>query len=425
MVRYAKCVTVFYLFFRSLWGDDYDQNHSKYNFITKRFAMAGKVREFCLITSVKGIPRLLRTKSVVMRFVWTISVIGFLCMASFQAMLLTMEYFQYKTYTSTGEVIIDYFGQAGGFTGMPDITLCNANPYASNKNLSNDLLTLEGYYKLAEEATTCDNNCRDAEREPLQHIRHEIMSTRGYFNYIGRLNAKQLGHTFESFVVNCELDMEGGGVLLHSIPCLPTVQIIEIQHSMLYNCYTIRLPRNKFPDTVFRGFRAVLHLDDYEALHKEQTLLNPHGEPGQMSGVWMFAHERNKPLYTYYNRMMLQPGHYHDIPVKMELRTYLPPPHGLCEDMEGLDYSLLQCYFDCIQERIYEQCGCLDLQNYTSQWNPTVTKGPFCLSLSLNKSAMIKNWKCISRERPKAIAGCVASCPVPCKETRHNLRVCK
>ena len=389
------------------------------------FEMAGKVCEFCQLTSIKGFPRLLRTTSVFMRCVWTISVIGFLCLTMFHATLHAMEYFQYNSFTSTGEIVMEYLNQTNRTMGPPDITLCNTNPFGSNRSLSKDLSTVDEYSKLAEQTSACDSECTEAENETLQHIRHEMMSTRGYFIHIGRHNARQLGHTLESFVVNYELDMEGGGVFHHSIPCVPTAQIIEIQHTMLYNCFTIRLPPNNLSDKVFRGFRVVIHLDDYEVLNKGRVFSNPFGDPGQMSGVWMFAHGRNKPLHTYSNRLMLQPGHFHDTPSKMELRTYLPTPHGRCQNIDGQeDYSLIRHYVDCVQNRVYDKCGCLDLQNYTSQWDPTILEGPVCLSLFLSKNELIRNWKFALRERTKAISDCAASIPLACEEIRYNLRVC-
>ena len=141
--------------------------------------MVNKVYEFCQITSVKGIPRLLRTKSVFMRFVWTFSVIGFLCTAAFQAVLLTMEYYEYKVYTSTGEVLLDYFDQTNGVIGTPDITLCNVNPFASNSSLIRDVPTMKEYFKLAEQATECDHYSTEEECITLSYIRRDMMSTSG------------------------------------------------------------------------------------------------------------------------------------------------------------------------------------------------------------------------------------------------------
>ena len=381
----------------------------------------GKLFEFCRITSIKGIQRLLRTKSTFMRFIWTISVIGFLFMALFQATLLTVEYFQYNTFTSAGEVVMDYFDQSKGTIGTPDITLCNVNPFASNRKLSN-LATMEEYFNLSFKATICDDNSTEEERVALKEIRNDLMSTSGYFNYIGRHNCKRLGHARESFFAHCVLDNEVVGKFKH-VPCLPTAQIIEVQTTMLFNCYTIRLPRNQFPDKMFAGFLVVLHLDDYRTVHDEQSMFTQHAEPGQMAGVWSFAHQRNTPLYTYQNRILLQPGHFHEIPVKMEQRTYLPPPHGYCQDIDEQDYYYVKCFADWIQTHIYNECGCLEPLNYTSQWDPVDINGPLCLSLSLGKDDLITNWKCMSSEKMKRMNECSAGCPFPCKEMRYNFKV--
>ena len=358
-----------------------------------------------------------------MRFIWTICVIGFLCMAILQATFLTMEYFEYHTFTSTGEIVMAYYDQTNRTIGTPDITLCNANPFASNRNFSKAIPTIEEYFKLVKQSTTCGDDCAEEERVALEHIRKNMMSTRGYFNYIGRQNARRLGHTPESFFAHCALDSEEGGWFTH-VPCLPAVQMIEIQYTMLFNCYTIRLPRNKFPDKTYAGFLAVIHLDDYRAVKHEQSVLIPHEEPGQMRGVWAFAHQRHMPLYAYYNRILLQPGYFHEIPIKMAQRTYLPPPHGHCEkNMDGRGYPFAKCFTDCMQTHIYEQCGCLDLLNHTSQYESIHSTGPMCLSLSLEKKDLIRNWKCVSDVKSNRMGECAAPCPMPCKEMRYNLRV--
>ena len=382
--------------------------------------MASKVLVFCQMTSMKGIPRLLRAKSVFMRFVWAINIIGFLSIAAYQTVLLTKEYFQYKVYTSTGEIIMPYFDQTQENVGTPDVTLCNANPFASNK--SGEFPTMEEYFRLVKQATSCDDNCTDEECVALNHIRKAMLSTRGYFSYIGGHNAKKIGHSLESFLAYCDLHMDDG-VYIHHTPCTSAAQIIKIQHGMLFNCYTIRLPLNEFPDKIFKGFIAVLHLDDYDAFWDEQTLLTPHEEPGQMSGAWVFVHQRNTPLHVYYNRFMLQPGNFHDIPVKMELRMYLPTPHGRCQNANGEKYSLHQCFANCLQTRIYEQCGCLDQQNYTSQWEPLDTNWPQCLSLSLEKTVIVRNWRCAMKEKMKGALECRSSCPERCQVIRYHLKV--
>ena len=283
-----------------------------------------------------------------MRFIWTISVVGFLCMAMVQVVVLTMEFRQYKTYTSTGEVFINVFDPDEAMFYSPDITLCNANPFTSNRNLSKDSTTLAEYFRLVERATACDETCTKDDGVALNHIREEILSTDGYFHYIGHQNAKHLGHSRESFFAYCVLDMEGvmNG---YRIPCFPTANVIEIQHPMFFNCYKIRTPVNEFPDTMYKGFRAVLHLDDYEAVHEEQSLLRPDEDSGQMRGVWVFVHEHSTSLRVHVNRLLLQPGHFHDIPVKMSLRTHLPRSHGNCLDMDREDYDPYMCYANCIQ----------------------------------------------------------------------------
>ena len=388
----------------------------------KTFRMTNRVYTFCQMTSVKGIPRLLKAKSSFMRFIWTISVIVFLSIALMQAVILTIDYRQYKTYTSTGETFMGFFEENMDALSTPDITLCNANIFASERRPSRDFPTIIEYFRLAEGATACGDNCTDEEAVAMNHIRGEILTTGGYFDYIGHKNAKQLGHSRESFLTYCALDVEGVVYGRH-IPCFPTAHIIDIQDPTFFNCYTIRLPQDKFPDTMYTGFRVVLHLDDYAAVRHEQSVLTPHEDLGQLTGVWVFVHERNTPLRGYENRLLLQPGHFHDIPVKVALRTYLPRPHGQCLDIDQEEYDLDLCYIKCFQARIYERCGCLYMQNSPSQQEAVDRNGTACLSLSLENRNLIKNWKCALEEKMKGFVECEKSCPKRCKEVRYTIRV--
>ena len=405
------------------WKKTLSQNQPIFNSTIKWIRMAGKFYRFCQLTSVKGVPRLLRTESVIMQFIWTISVIVLLCLALLQTTFLTMEYLHYKTYTFTGEANIYNLRHEDGTTGVPDITLCNANPFASDRNLSKDVPTMAKYFELVEQSTTCGNDCKEDEILALKHIRNDMINAESYFNYIGRHTAEKLGHTFESFFAYCEVDMprSGYGMLRH-VPCLST-EIIQIQHTTHYNCYTIRAHQNDVPDKVLPGFLVVLHLDEYGAIDNEQSMLNPHKIPGHISGVWIFAHQQNKPLYDNYQRMLLQPGHFHDIPVNVVQRTYLPPPHGHCENMDGQEYSLTLCHNQCIRAYVYEKCGCLELVNYTSPWRPIENEGPPCFSVSLKKNDLIRNWNCVMEETRKRLDECEASCPEPCSDMRYKLRV--
>ena len=384
--------------------------------------MASRVYRFCQITSIKGISRLLRARSFFMRVIWTISIMGFLCVAVFHAAILTIEYLHYKTYTFTGEVLMGHFEKNIGIVGNPDVTLCNANPFASNKSLNKDIPTMSEYYKLAEKATACDDNCTEEECDALKSIRKEILSTGGYFDFIGRLNAEELGHSRESFVAHCALEMEAG-VYGHHIPCLEASQIIQIQLTQSFNCYTIRLPRNTLPDKMYVGFLVVLHLDDYDVAVDEQVLLTPHQESGQIAGVWMFVHERSTTPHMFKNRILLQPGHFYDIPIKMVLRTHLPRPHGECKNTGAKYYDTFQCYVKCLQTHIYKRCGCLDLQNYTSQSESIDRNVTTCLSISSGKSQLARNWRCALKEKMKGFSVCEERCPTRCKVMRYILRV--
>ena len=90
---------------------------------------------------------------------------------------------------------------------------------------------MKEYLKLAEHATECDHSSTEEECITLSHIRRDMMSTSGYFDYIGRHNAKRLGHTQESFLAHCDVEIEAGARMQH-IPCISS-HVSDIQYNIL------------------------------------------------------------------------------------------------------------------------------------------------------------------------------------------------
>ena len=96
------------------------------------FDMMEKAKQFCLTTSVKGIPRAVKSKTKLIRVLWSVCVVGFLVMAFFQTAALTIEYLSHGVTTSLVEYQVDFLGHTDHSVQLPDITLCNTNPFAGN-----------------------------------------------------------------------------------------------------------------------------------------------------------------------------------------------------------------------------------------------------------------------------------------------------
>ena len=96
-----------------------------------------KVKQFCLTTSIKGIPRAVKSKTTAIRVLWLLCVIGFLTAAFVQTAALTSEFLSHGISTSLVESKVDLVGLTDHTVELPDVTLCNTNPFAGNGGVYN------------------------------------------------------------------------------------------------------------------------------------------------------------------------------------------------------------------------------------------------------------------------------------------------
>ena len=112
--------------------------------------------DYCKRTSVKGIPRVIAAKTLFMRFVWLISIVLFLCAASFQTYSLTLMFVSYPYFTMQREVRYDLKDPESRIT-LPEITLCNLQPFFLNGGYSSSqgIPTVQDYINLVQNLTSC------------------------------------------------------------------------------------------------------------------------------------------------------------------------------------------------------------------------------------------------------------------------------
>ena len=78
------------------------------------------LRSYAETTTVKGVPKVLKSQKLPLKILWFSAVVIGGSMAAYQLAILLIKYFQYPTTTKLKEV--------QDRPGYPDITLCNLNP---------------------------------------------------------------------------------------------------------------------------------------------------------------------------------------------------------------------------------------------------------------------------------------------------------
>ena len=126
----------------------------------------------------KGCSTNFSNKSYFLRTLWTISSICFISTAVYQSCLLTREYFEYPTVFSINERNLDLIGATHKAVRLPDVTLCNMNPFAIDTRNITGVSSLESYYWQVRELTDC-TSCSQEEQQLSWELRQALQTTSG------------------------------------------------------------------------------------------------------------------------------------------------------------------------------------------------------------------------------------------------------
>ena len=379
-------------------------------------------KEFCLTTSIKGIPRAVKSRSLPMRVLWTVCVVGFLGLAFIQSYMLTNSYLNFDVTTTLSNYRTNPFTD---FNDMrPDISLCNTNPFGSNASLVRDIPNLQEFYELVVNVTSCET-CSSSETGDLEQLRQTLLSAWAYAFYIGPDNVKRIGHSLESLLADCHLIVMEGRVL-KQISCFPRTEVVYHQDLHFYNCYTLRLPTVSPKSYLYVGISLVLHLDNF--FEDYLIYLDKNNVRNRMNGVQISLHTANTPRSVGFDSLFLPPGFLSDIKVLNEKRLREKHPYGSCVNYtenrfyDNGAYSVDHCYSSCVQTRVAESCDCIDFNPYMDA-NTTYTNYTKCFDLNRARGDVLQTWKCVAHERHAAMIPCSAQCTLACTEISYQTKV--
>ena len=381
--------------------------------------MTRRVLQFLQHTSIKGIPRIFKTKSRFLRTFWIICIISFLCMTVYQVVLLAHGYLEFDTVVSTTEYNIDLIGATPRKVRLPDITYCNMNPFEIDSRNIAGIPSLESYNQRVRELTECDD-CTPEQLESLRELRVALQSTNGYYTHIGKKNAQNLSHTRDQFIASCTVEMISG-MVPRKLDCQFIAKFELYFDFVYYNCYTLRIPRAT-PTDRYIGVVVVLHLNNHLDIIEQQKHLTAHYVPGQMSGAVMTFHHQNDIPVMWENGISLPSGFYVSTKLRFIRRKRLPPPYGTCTEQATQE---IKCYSDCLQEQVILYCECIDyaiwdteLSRYTELYGLQP-----CLSLNRSKEELFEKWTCMEETRVNYTYYCQSVCPVLCEELIYDYHV--
>ena len=381
------------------------------------------LKKFGLSTSIKGIPRAVKSKSRPMRTLWCVCVIGFLACACYQACILTQTYLAFEVTTTLSEHRLDLLGITEHTVYLPDISICNTNPFGSNSNMVQVVPNLKEFYGRVINLTSCDN-CLSSQKQKLERVRNILLTPGIYAEHIAQDNARKIGHSLESMLVDCQLLVMKGRII-EQTPCFPDTETIYRHDVNFFNCYTLRLPAPSLPDKIYFGVSLVLHLDNFFRDHL--MYFDKTNARTRMAGIELNLYSPNATLFVDFDSVFLPPGFSGHLKVKYERRIRMPHPHGKCTNHMNINvagahrYSIDHCFASCIQAYVADTCNCRDINPYTDG-NETYKNLTNCFDIGRSPEDLLQTWECVVRKRQHAVLSC-ARCRHVCEELKYDTQV--
>ena len=391
------------------------------------FNICKEIQRFCQSTSLKGVPRILRTGSLSLRCMWATAVLAFLCVAGLQSYDIVCEYLTYPTVTVVREKGLNLFRD--GEKLMPHILVCNLNPFAySTMDRSGEIPSLQEFHTLVMRLTAC-NNCSTERKYFLLQTRQELLTYTGYYQYIDRKNIHRISHRKDHFIVSCQVNILDG-LSIGKRSCHEEVHIEHVMNSVYYNCFSLSIAKQSIQKMVV-GITVTLFLDNFDIQDKYTSYLNVAEESGQAQGALVTLTRPGAFPLIRRNGILLSPGTLTDIKFNIEHRKRLPKPHGECSDepsipgwqnaMNTSTHTYEGCLSFCAELYVEKQCGCIDTQSLNIRYgkNPRL---PLCGSIH-NPGEFFQRFACAKANRTIGLFyDCVHKCTIPCSDILYKFR---
>ena len=146
-------------------------------------------------TSVKGVPRLFKVKSIHLKALWACAVLAFLGVGIYDAVELFVEFFSYPKLT----LLHEHEFSAEEDNVFPTLQVCNANPMGILRKTPNNQ-SFDSYSNLVTQVTEC-RNCSKEESTVWNDVREELISFKAYTQYIGLQRIMNVSQNYTDFMV--------------------------------------------------------------------------------------------------------------------------------------------------------------------------------------------------------------------------------
>ncbi len=360
-------------------------------------------KDFARNTSVKGLPRIVKSNDGLLRCLWIFSFILFLSICIMHCSFLLIEYLEYPTVSILRELnVLQQFEK--GKLEFPNLVLCKLNPYPNSFHSHHGIDNIESYmtYKAKVDAKLACYNCTQEEKIQRANLRKELLAPVGYGTRLGEdLGLQGFSHLIDDLLVSCFLQVYEG-TSARPYPCQDVgVTVQNVPHAAFQSCSIMKFPK---PNNTFyyHGATLVLYLDNFNG----QTSFDPGSVVAQTSGAAVLVMEPDTYPVANQNWNVLQPGALTDVLFQFIQAKRLPPPYGTCTENIGVKnidvldfsyrYSFDMCVSTCMGEFVATLCGCCDPETRATLDYPDL---PYCQSILEPIEKLLNFSKCMSEGR--------------------------
>ncbi len=368
-------------------------------------------------TSLKGVARMLKSDSAVSKCLWFFGVVLFLVVCGQQCYVILKEYFSYPVVTTISDKDVVFAGE--NVNPFPNIEVCNLSPFSSEAQNIDDILSVDEYLGLVEQARNESMNMTDPHPDfKMEEIFEILNSPEGYFNYLGYSKAKKLGHQPDIFIAKCSIIIYYGSAFYHQ-PCGNNVTMAVKVRRHFLQCIHLQIQETNYIYGISLvlytdGFKDPFHFKDWDKYHIFETGID------RASGALIeLFHPGAASFAQPIDAMYVNPGETTNIRFKYQTITRLDEPYGICNttepDERGRIYTRQACMGSCQAIKTIDRCNCIDTlatlfnERHEHQFS-------YCLSLRRGIEAVRSNVKCLYVEdnEDTHLEDCLGRCQVPC-----------
>jgi amiloride-sensitive sodium channel subunit alpha len=372
-------------------------------------------RKFCLLTSVRGVPRVVKSHSVVWKIIWAVSVLTFLGMSLKQTGELVKDYLTWPK----RQIHIIHETEKRPF---PSTTLCSLQPLSSGWSKmveKNGTTAIDEYFDTIRKYVDNVTNADD------KSIWNSMASIKGYYQNTDREIAKSLGPDQDTLINNCNFIVVEGS----EHKTMSCGRIIMYEHPEYLNCYTISM--NSLEEQMnATSVTILIFLDDFT--YPDYPSISIQDQMAQMHGVKVRLHGFNTFPRLDFEDILVPAGMAAEVELRTTYLNFLSEPHGDCDHDININltnlyndmyiYSMGACDDMCRQRSIMKQCKCKD-PTLPAPVGTDMTKFPYCGFLEKNTTKVLERLKCLNKmlslkqETINDENKCI--CPQPCYATKY------